>query len=220
MAGIPVLPPAYGVGSPTPKVSGPAVTEEGSAAPMQQPINWSAGTFEQVQQSPAWLQEQIKGRMIKEGRVGFRDPSLQVRDIYSGYRPMVQEAIQKYGQEAFNNPYFYQNRGEFGNQMNYYRSGGGFDPMQNQLYDYEVQGPYGALYRQMKDPFTGEVLGQSLEKRYADFLGPHSKQFKGGVSQVDRRGFEPYKQYVEGWDNPDSLYSNYINKYWDVASGR
>lgn len=158
MAGIPVY--QGSPGQTLPQSSG------ASGAPLN-PINRNAGTFEQIQQSPEWLQSYIQKQTISNpNQGGFYDQSLQARDVYSGMNQQISGAMNQYGQD-FYNPYFYQNQKQFAGQM----AKPTFNPFVSNLTDYEVvrgqragmdgmmrDSSYGDIGKLTRNAWTGDVL--------------------------------------------------------------
>lgn len=182
------------------------------------PIDPNASVFGQTQQAPDWLQSQLSGKLLNQNQGGFYDQSLQTRDLYSGLLPHIRPAQQQYG-DAFYNPYFVQNAGEFGAQ-----TGKGYDPFHTNLTDYHIQGNAGDIYRDQVNPFTGEIMNSSKFASYYDLVNPSAHMFKGGISGIGndltRENFNKYLGgHLNGLRQDGWQFNDYAQKYYNANKG-
>lgn len=213
MAGIPVSSPSFGGMLASPYSSLPRAPKA-NIEPIANPVNPNLGILDQIQQTPAWLQERMKSQMIQPGKVGFVDPSIQLAQLYSSYAPRIQQYQDMYGSD-FNQPYFL-------NKKYAGQTGDGFNAFSQNLYDYQIQGG-GDIYRVQRDPISGEIIGDPQlymrrdEFAYAAPSNNFSRRTSGGTSDYLQTRYNPEGNAID-WNRDFKpyiglSYADYLSKY-------
>jgi len=121
------------------------------------------GTYGAISAAPQWLQNVAQGQVVGGNHVGGFDPSIQLRDIYSGFQSGLNNAVQNYGANTVYNPYFMQ--GGNANLYNPQYSMRGFNPFSQNLNAYGTDN-MGNIMNTHLNPFTGNNAGPSSLAAY------------------------------------------------------